>query len=92
MACQNCSCGMAQIEAARRVDKVEIKQRDPNSIMDAANTVVILNGVPLKNPRSIEVKIAPNGTALVKLELYARVDMDESIVKDAEIGDENGSR
>jgi hypothetical protein len=92
MACQGCTCGQAQLELARRVDKIEIKQRDPSKLMGADNTVITLNGVPIKNPQSIEVKIAKNGDAYVKLELFAKVDMDQSLVKDAEItGDESGT-
>jgi hypothetical protein len=88
MACKGCSCGMAEIEKARSVDTVEIRQRDPSKLLDASNTIVILNGVPLKNPQSIEVKITNNGDAIVKLELFAKVDMDRAIVKDLEVKDE----
>lgn len=76
---------MAQIEAARRVDKLEIKPIDPSKILDGTNMLVILNGQPIKNPHSLELKIAKDGTALVKMELFAKVSMDESIVKDAEV-------
>lgn len=85
MACQGCSCGQAEIELARRVDKVEIKQKDPNQLMSGMNTIVMLNGVVVKHAKSIEVKVDSRGMGIVKLELYASVAMDESIVKDAEI-------
>ncbi len=87
MACPGCSCGMAQIEAARRVDKIEIKPIDPKKLLDANNMLIILNGQPIKNPHSIELKVVDGGTALVKLELFAKLSMDESIVKDAEVVD-----
>lgn len=76
---------MAQIEAARRIDKIEIKPIDKTKLLDASNTMIILNGQPIKNPHSLEIKMAADGTAMVKLELYAKVSMDESIVKDAEV-------
>jgi len=85
MACPGCSCGQAEIEKAQRVDKIEIKQRDPNKLMTGMNTQVLLNGVALKHAKSIEVKVDATGMGLVKLELYANVKMDEAIVKDAEI-------
>lgn len=87
MACENCTCGQAQIEKAQRVDKIEIKQRDPNGLMTGANTQVLLNGQPLRHAKSIEVKVDARGMGLVKIEMYASVKMDESIVKDAEINE-----
>lgn len=85
MACPGCSCGQAEIESARRVDKIEIKQRDPGKLMSGMNTQVLFNGVPIKHAKSIELKVDSRGLGIVKLELYASVDMDESIVKDTEI-------
>lgn len=87
MACENCNCGKAQIEQARSVDKIEIKQKDPNKLMTGMNTIVLLNGSPIKHAKSIEVKVDAKGMGIVKLEMYAAVKMDESIVKDAEITD-----
>ena len=90
MACPGCSCGQAEIEKARSVDKVEIKQRDPNKLMDGSNTLVMLNGSPIKHAKSIEVKVDANGMGIVKIEMYASVSMDESVVKDAEITNGEG--
>ena len=85
MACPGCSCGQAEIELARSVDKIEIKQKDPSKLMTGMNTVVLLNGVPLKHASSIEVKVDAKGMGIVKIEMYANVTMDEAVVKDAEI-------
>lgn len=91
MACQNCSCGLAQIEAARRVDRVEIRPIDKNKLMDDTNVMVIINGVKILNPKSIEVKIAGGQRGgIVKIEMFADVSVAESIVKDTEIGDSDG--
>jgi hypothetical protein len=93
MSCQNCHCGQkereeqqALIESARKVDKIEIRQRDKDKLMDGRNTIVVMNGQPLKYVKSIEVKVDAKGLGIVKLEMYASVAMDESVVKDAEVG------
>lgn len=93
MACQGCSCGQAELEKAQRVDKIEIKQKNPNSLMTGMNTIVLLNGVALKHASSIEVKVDAKGMGIVKIEMYANVVMDEAIVKDAVItgGEESGT-
>jgi hypothetical protein len=85
MACENCSCGKAQIEKAQTVDKIEIRQRDPNKLMTGANTIVLMNGQPVRHTQSIEVKVDARGLGIVKLEMYASVKMNESIIKDVEI-------
>jgi len=85
MSCQNCSCGLKQIEMARTINKIEIKQRDPSKIMDAENTVLFMDGLPIRNASSIEVKIGPDGRGIVKLEMYASIEMSEAVVQDAEI-------
>ena len=91
MACQNCSCGLAQIEQARRVDRVEIRPIDKNKIMDDNNVMVIINGTKIINPKSIEVKIKEGQRGgIVKIEMFADVSVAESIVKDTEIGESNG--
>lgn len=90
MSCQNCTCGMKQIEMARTINKVEIKPIDASKIIDGSNTQILIDGQPIKNARSIEVKIGPDGLGIVKVELYAKIEMQESLVKDAEIQGEVG--
>lgn len=86
MACQNCSCGLAQIELARRVDRVEVRPIDPNKIMDDNNVMVIINGTKIINPKSIEVKIKEGQRGgIVKIEMFADVSVAESIVTNTEI-------
>lgn len=92
MACQNCSCGMAQLELARRVDRVEVRPIDPTRIMDNDNVMVIINGTKIINPKSIEVKIKEGQRGgIVKIEMFADVSVAESIVTNTEIqGDSSG--
>lgn len=86
MACQNCSCGLAQIELARRIDRVEVRPIDPTKIMDNDNVMVIINGSKIINPKSIEVKIKEGQRGgIVKIEMFADVSVAESIVTDTEI-------
>ena len=90
MACQGCSCGMAEIEKARRVDKVEIRPIDKNKLMDDTNVMVIINGTKIINPKSIEVKIKEGQRGgIVKIEMFADVSVAEAIVKDTEVGGSN---
>ena len=93
MACPGCSCGMAQIEAARRIDKVEVRPIDPTKIMDDNNVMVIINGAKIINPKSIEVKIKEGQRGgIVKIEMFADISVAESIVTDTEIGGPDGSK
>lgn len=85
MACQNCTCGAKQLEMARSINKIEIKPIDDSKIMDGSNTQIFIDGQRILNARQIEVKIGPDGLGMVKIEMFAKINMKESLVKDAEI-------
>ncbi len=93
MACENCNCGKKQMEEnaaaklveAKTVDKIEIKQRYPDKLMTGMNTIVLMNGQPIRHAKSVELKIDGRGMGIVKIEMYAEVKMDEAIVADAEV-------
>jgi hypothetical protein len=85
MACTNCSCGLKQIEMARSINKIQVKQRDPSKVMDRSNTAVFMDGIPMKNVSELEVRIDQTGRGKVTITMYAQVEMEESMVQDAEV-------
>jgi hypothetical protein len=93
MSCKNCTCNKVTLESAKSINKIRIVPFDPDQLMSGSNTLVYFDGIPLKQAKSIEIKIDSSGLGTVKLEMYARIEMAEMIVKDAEIGvsDEKGS-
>lgn len=85
MACQNCSCGLKQIEMARSVNKIQVKPYDDTKLMDGSNAAVFMDGIPMKNVSELELKIDKTGRGKVTITMFAQVEIDETVVKDVEV-------
>lgn len=85
MACQNCACGLKQIEMARSINKIQVKPYDDSKLMDASNAAVFMDGIPMKNVSELELKIDATGRGKVTITMFAQVEVDETVVQDVEV-------
>jgi hypothetical protein len=70
---------------ARSINKIQVKQNDPTKLMDASNTAVLMDGIPMKNVSELGFSIDKNGRGKVTITMFAQIEMDESLVQDVEV-------
>lgn len=66
------------------IEHIKIYARDPSKPMTGINCRVELNGAVLGSCRSAEFKIDTKGLGIVKLELYASVDIEGQVETEIE--------
>jgi hypothetical protein len=62
----------------KKVSKITIRNKHPDSVSTGANTEILLNGMPLPSVSFVKIEIKAKKIAKVMLEMYANVEIDLS--------------